>query len=113
MELPADPISIPMARAQVRRWLAEFSWPAVKLDDIVLAVSEAVSNAVEHAYLGPTERGGRGPRWNRGNTGRAAPGHGHRARPGALAPSTDRRREPPPRDPAHAGVLDTVTTRSA
>jgi serine/threonine-protein kinase RsbW len=51
MELPADPISISVARHQVRRWLTEFSWPAGQLDDIVLAVNEAVSNAIEHAYL--------------------------------------------------------------
>jgi anti-sigma regulatory factor (Ser/Thr protein kinase) len=51
MELPADPIAISVARHQVRRWLAAFSWPAGQLDDIVLAVSEAVSNAIEHAYL--------------------------------------------------------------
>jgi anti-sigma regulatory factor (Ser/Thr protein kinase) len=51
MELPADPIAISVARKQVRRWLARLSWPAGQLDDIVLAVSEAVSNAIEHAYL--------------------------------------------------------------
>jgi anti-sigma regulatory factor (Ser/Thr protein kinase) len=49
--LPADPIVSSVARHQVRRWLAALSWPAGQLDDIVLAVSEAVSNAVEHAYL--------------------------------------------------------------
>jgi anti-sigma regulatory factor (Ser/Thr protein kinase) len=52
LALPADPISISVARARVRRWLAGWSWPADQLDDIVLAVSEAVSNAIEHAYLG-------------------------------------------------------------
>jgi anti-sigma regulatory factor (Ser/Thr protein kinase) len=51
MELPADPIAISVARRQVRRWLGGLSWPAGQLDDIVLAASEAVSNAVEHAYL--------------------------------------------------------------
>ena len=50
--LPADPISISVCRARVRRWLAGWSWPADQLDDIVLAVSEAVSNAIEHAYVG-------------------------------------------------------------
>jgi serine/threonine-protein kinase RsbW len=51
MELAADPIAISVARHQLRRWLAGFSWPAGQLDDIVLAVSEAVTNAIEHAYL--------------------------------------------------------------
>ena len=51
LALPADPISISVSRAGVRRWLAGWSWPADQLDDIVLAVSEAVSNAIEHAYL--------------------------------------------------------------
>lgn len=51
MALPADPISISVARGRVRRWLAGWSWPTDELDDIVLAVSEAVSNAIEHAYL--------------------------------------------------------------
>jgi len=49
--LPADSISISVARGRVRRWLADWSWPTDELDDIVLAVSEAVSNAIEHAYL--------------------------------------------------------------
>jgi anti-sigma regulatory factor (Ser/Thr protein kinase) len=51
MPLPADPVAIPVARHQVRRWLTTLLWPAAHLDDIVLAVSEAVTNAVEHAYV--------------------------------------------------------------
>lgn len=51
LALPADAVSISVARAALRRWLADWSWPAGQLDDIVLAVNEAVSNAVEHAYL--------------------------------------------------------------
>ena len=51
MALPADPVSISVARAGLRRWLVGWSWPADQLDDIVLAVNEAVANAVEHAYL--------------------------------------------------------------
>src|SRR4051794_31700565 len=49
--LPADPVVISVARDQVRRWLAGLSWPSGPLEDIVLAVSEAVTNAIEHAYL--------------------------------------------------------------
>jgi serine/threonine-protein kinase RsbW len=51
LQLPADPVAPSVARHRVRRWLTALSWPAGQLDDIVLAVSEAVSNAVEHAYL--------------------------------------------------------------
>ena len=51
MALPADPIAISVARDGVRRWLAAWAWPAYELVDIVLAVSEAVTNAIEHAYL--------------------------------------------------------------
>jgi hypothetical protein len=51
LALPADPIVISVARQQVHRWLVGLSWPSGQLDDIVLAVSEAVSNAIEYAYL--------------------------------------------------------------
>jgi anti-sigma regulatory factor (Ser/Thr protein kinase) len=51
LALPADPITPSVARHRVRDWLAAWAWPADQLDDIVLAVSEAVGNAVEHAYL--------------------------------------------------------------
>jgi anti-sigma regulatory factor (Ser/Thr protein kinase) len=51
LALPADPITSSVTRQRVREWLAAWSWPADQLDDIVLAVSEAVSNAIEHAYV--------------------------------------------------------------
>jgi anti-sigma regulatory factor (Ser/Thr protein kinase) len=34
----------------VRQWLTDHGWPADQLDDLVLATSEAVANAVEHGY---------------------------------------------------------------
>lgn len=52
VKLPADSVAPSVARDQLRRWLAELSWPPGQTQDIVLAVSEAVSNAAEHAYLG-------------------------------------------------------------
>lgn len=51
LALPADPITPSVARQRVREWLTAWSWPADQLDDIVLAVSEAVTNATDHAYL--------------------------------------------------------------
>jgi anti-sigma regulatory factor (Ser/Thr protein kinase) len=51
LALPADPVTPSVVRQRLREWLAAWSWPADQLDDIVLAVSEAVSNSVEHAYL--------------------------------------------------------------
>lgn len=51
LALPADPVTPSVVRQRLREWLAAWSWPADQLDDIVMAVSEAVSNSVEHAYL--------------------------------------------------------------
>jgi serine/threonine-protein kinase RsbW len=38
------------ARRRVGRWLAEHGWPAGQIEDLVLAISEAVANSVEHGY---------------------------------------------------------------
>src|SRR2546421_616282 len=51
LALPAEPIVVSVARDQLRRWLAGLSWPSGQLEDIVLAVNEAVTNAIEYAYL--------------------------------------------------------------
>jgi serine/threonine-protein kinase RsbW len=51
LQLRAEMIAPSVARFRVRRWLTGLSWPAGQREDIVLAVSEAVSNAAEHAYL--------------------------------------------------------------
>lgn len=48
----ATAVSVPLVRARLRRWLGELGWPAEDAEDIVLAVNEAVSNVVEHAYSG-------------------------------------------------------------
>ena len=37
-------------RARLGAWLAAHAWPLAQRDDLVLAVSEAVSNAVEHGF---------------------------------------------------------------
>src|SRR3954447_20710058 len=44
-------------RTQVHRWLAPLVLPEDAEDDIVLAVSEAASNCVEHAYPAGTTGG--------------------------------------------------------
>jgi serine/threonine-protein kinase RsbW len=51
LALPADPVTASVVRLQVREWLTAWCWPEDELDEIVLAVSEAVSNAIEHAYV--------------------------------------------------------------
>lgn len=47
---PARPRQLAPLRAEVRRWLASLGLPGQAEDDLVLAVSEAASNCVEHAY---------------------------------------------------------------
>lgn len=54
VELPlaADSRAPGFIRARVKAWLAAREWPPESADDLVLVVSELVSNAVEHAYAG-------------------------------------------------------------
>ena len=50
---PADPDTVARVRADFGAWLAEHCPPAVTLHhDVLLAVNEALANAVEHAYPG-------------------------------------------------------------
>lgn len=39
-----------IARERFDRWLRDLSWPSGQREDLVLALSEAVSNSVEHGY---------------------------------------------------------------
>lgn len=48
--LGADWAAASVARERVGRWLRDLSWPPAQRDELVLAVSEAVSNSVEHGY---------------------------------------------------------------
>jgi len=50
----AHPRQLAPLRAEVRRWLAPFALTEDSEDDLVLAVSEAASNSVEHAYTPAT-----------------------------------------------------------
>lgn len=55
--LVARPPSAGEARAATRDWLESVGCPQPLGDDIVYAVNEAVSNAIEHAYPAATEPG--------------------------------------------------------
>ena len=47
---PADPGSVPVARHDIQDYLRHLRTPANLLDDVALAVGEAVTNVVVHAY---------------------------------------------------------------
>jgi serine/threonine-protein kinase RsbW len=49
----ANPLYVPYIRAQVRRWLAPLRLDEETEQDLILAVNEAASNAIEHAYTAP------------------------------------------------------------
>jgi anti-sigma regulatory factor (Ser/Thr protein kinase) len=48
---PAHPRQLAPLRAEVRRWLVPLALIGDAEGDVVLAVSEAASNSVEHAYI--------------------------------------------------------------
>ena len=52
VEVPAEPSSLPALRRRLRAWLAQRAWDDATAADVVLAVSEACNNAIEHAYDG-------------------------------------------------------------
>jgi sigma-B regulation protein RsbU (phosphoserine phosphatase) len=54
LQVPADGRAPGLARAELRRWLAARTWPDEDSEDLVFAVSEAVSNAADHAYRSTT-----------------------------------------------------------
>jgi serine/threonine-protein kinase RsbW len=49
-ELAPEMVAPSIARDRFDRWLRDLRWPAAQREDIVLALSEAVSNSVEHGY---------------------------------------------------------------
>jgi anti-sigma regulatory factor (Ser/Thr protein kinase) len=55
LTLAADWVSPSIVRARVRTWLWAHRWPAAAAQDLVLAVSEAVSNSIEHGYRIPVD----------------------------------------------------------
>jgi anti-sigma regulatory factor (Ser/Thr protein kinase) len=50
VELSAEWVAPSIARERVEGWLRAHRWPPAQIDELVLAVSEAVSNSVEHGY---------------------------------------------------------------
>jgi anti-sigma regulatory factor (Ser/Thr protein kinase) len=50
----AHPDQLASLRAEVRRWLTPLPFTDEAKDDLVLAVNEAASNSVEHAYTAPS-----------------------------------------------------------
>ena len=57
LNAPAEPASVPLLRCRVVRFLAANNVCVERTEDIRLAVSEALSNAVLHAYCGASEPG--------------------------------------------------------
>ncbi|MBE1470042.1 ATP-binding protein [Kibdelosporangium phytohabitans] len=55
LRFPADPTNLGVARRDIGKWASALRLGTELTQDIVLALDEAATNAVEHAYLG---RGG-------------------------------------------------------
>jgi anti-sigma regulatory factor (Ser/Thr protein kinase) len=58
-ELAPELVAPSIARDRFDRWLHDLRWPGAQREDLVLALSEAVSNSVEHGYqirTGPARR---------------------------------------------------------
>lgn len=53
LHFPADAREVAPVRHQLREWLHDSGFDEDEASDLVLAVSEAVNNSVEHAYPGP------------------------------------------------------------
>ncbi|ANZ38913.1 hypothetical protein BBK82_25410 [Lentzea guizhouensis] len=53
LRFPADAHEVGPVRRHLREWLQGSGFTEDESDDLVLAVSEAVNNSVEHAYPGP------------------------------------------------------------
>lgn len=49
-EVPAEPATLPELRRRLRAWLARQNCDVGASADVVLAISEACNNAIEHAY---------------------------------------------------------------
>ena len=54
--IAANWVSPALARRHIRTWLGELDWPRRHIDELVLAVSEIISNSIEHGYGVSVER---------------------------------------------------------
>lgn len=48
--VPAEATAAWVIRERFTEWLTSLRWPALAIEDVVFALSEAVSNCAEHAY---------------------------------------------------------------
>ncbi|MBN2309060.1 MAG: ATP-binding protein [Candidatus Hydrogenedentes bacterium] len=55
IELASDPRLLASVRALVRGYVSGFGVPRHRVEDIVLAIDEACSNAIRHSYEGKTD----------------------------------------------------------
>ncbi|MFR9802392.1 ATP-binding protein [Pseudonocardia sp. RS010] len=54
LSLRADLVSASIARDELAAWLVDHAWPPAHADELVLVVSEAVTNSIQHGYgVGP------------------------------------------------------------
>ena len=56
LKVVADPTLLVAVRGMVRSYVANFGFPKDRVDEVVIAVDEACTNAIRHAYGGPCER---------------------------------------------------------
>jgi anti-sigma regulatory factor (Ser/Thr protein kinase) len=54
LQLPAEPAVLAKLRRTLRQWLEELGGQEIEIYDVLVAVTEAAANAVEHAY-GPVD----------------------------------------------------------
>jgi serine/threonine-protein kinase RsbW len=50
--LDADPAVLSSVRARVADWLQQHRWPEQRTGEVVVAVNEAITNSIQHAYGG-------------------------------------------------------------
>ena len=50
MSLRADLVAASVVRGELAAWLLAHSWPPAHADDLVLVLSEAVTNSIQHGY---------------------------------------------------------------
>lgn len=55
-ELHSDPAVLPEVRDKLRQWATAEGWTEDQINEIVLAVDEALSNVIRHGYGGPCEK---------------------------------------------------------